>query len=103
MQMELGVNAKGSDNIHALYIYFLIFRVLNSIILIFQTMNPCSIFYQLPESFFFVKNLFTKEYFIWLILRIESWTFHLMYNHLRLCQVGNVSYRRNTEDNMGHN
>ena len=50
--MELGVNAEGSDNIHALYIYFLIFRVLNSIILIFQTMNPCSIFYQLPESFF---------------------------------------------------
>ena len=50
--MELGVNAEGSDNIHALYIYFLIFRVLNSIILIFQTMNPCSIFYQLPEIFF---------------------------------------------------
>ena len=50
--MELGVNAEGSDNNQAFYIYFLIFRVLDSIILIFQTMNPCSIFYQLPESFF---------------------------------------------------
>ena len=93
---------KGFRQHSRLYIYFLIFRVLDSSILIFQTMNPCSIFYQLPESFFFVKNLFTKEYFIWLILRIESWTFHLMYNHLRLCQVGNVSYRRNTEGNLGH-
>ena len=35
LQKELDVNAEGSDNIHALYIYFLIFRVLDSSILIF--------------------------------------------------------------------
>ena len=71
--MELGVNAEGSDNIHGLYIYFLIFRVLNSIILIFQTMNPCSIFYQLPESFFCKKCIHQGILYMY-ILSIESWT-----------------------------